>query len=289
MTPFGSMPGGIAGLADWVKRMSASMINRIIVGIILAAVVGLVVALGGVVLMAAALLCMAGTMYEMYRAVKRLAPTIQLWPMVFYVIISSVGARFWGILGVVAAFLVAVMVVFAQKILEGKLDFEGILFSVFVLLYPGLFASLLYSLALMPDPICRMGVLMAIFMASMPDMFAYFTGMAFGKHKMAPVISPKKTWEGALGGVLGGLVTGVALYFLQSIFGMAIPLLDFVLLGGICAIAGMIGDLAASLVKRTIDIKDYSRIFMDHGGLMDRLDSVLFVAPVICLYFFLIA
>ena len=132
------------------------MINRIIVGIILAAVVGLMVALGGVVLMAAALLCMAGTMYEMYRAVKRLAPTIQLWPMVFYVIISSVGARFWGILGVVAAFLVAVMVVFAQKILEGKLDFEGILFSVFVLLYPGLFASLLYSLALMPDPICRM-------------------------------------------------------------------------------------------------------------------------------------
>ena len=85
------------------------MINRIIVGIILAAVVGLVVALGGVVLMAAALLCMAGTMYEMYRAVKRLAPTIQLWPMVFYVIISSVGARFWGILGVVAAFLVAVI------------------------------------------------------------------------------------------------------------------------------------------------------------------------------------
>ena len=113
-------------MADWVKRMSASMINRIIVGIILAAVVGLMVALGGVVLMAAALLCMAGTMYEMYRAVKRLAPTIQLWPMVFYVIISSVGARFWGILGVVAAFLVAVMVVFAQKILEGKLDFASL-------------------------------------------------------------------------------------------------------------------------------------------------------------------
>ena len=75
------MPGGIAGLADWVKRMSASMINRIIVGIILAAVVGLVVALGGVVLMAAALLCMAGTKYEMYRAVKRLAPTNPLCPM----------------------------------------------------------------------------------------------------------------------------------------------------------------------------------------------------------------
>lgn len=87
--------------------MSASMINRIIVGIILAAVVGLVVALGGVVLMAAALLCMAGTMYEMYRAVKRLAAYHSALAHGFYVIISSVGARFWGILGVVAAFLVA--------------------------------------------------------------------------------------------------------------------------------------------------------------------------------------
>lgn len=147
------------------------------------------------------------------------------------------------------------MVVFAQKILEGKLDFEGILFSVFVLLYPGLFASLLYSLALMPDPICRMGVLMAIFMASMPDMFAYFTGMAFGKHKMAPVISPKNPGRAPWAVFWADWLPGWRCILSRTSLVWPFRCWTLCCWAASAPIAGMIGDLAASLVKRTIDIK----------------------------------
>ncbi|MBE5780763.1 MAG: CDP-archaeol synthase [Clostridiales bacterium] len=265
--------------------MSASMRNRIIIGMILIGIVALTVVVGGYFMNAVALLSMAGTLFEMYRAIKHVAPTIRLWPMLLFVVINAAAAWQWGLTGVVGAFVACVMLIFAQKILAGELDFTGIMYSVFVLIYPGLFGAMLFHLTLLPDPLGRMGMLMAVFYASAPDMFAYFVGMTFGKHKMAPIISPKKSWEGEAGALLGGLVTGVAMYFLQGAYGIAIPIWHHLVLGLVCSVCGTIGDLAASLIKRSVGIKDYSRLLLDHGGLMDRFDSVLFVAPVICVYF----
>lgn len=114
------------------------------------------------------------------------------------------------------------------------------------------------------------------------DTCAYCVGMLFGKHKMSPVLSPKKSVEGAVGGVLGAAALG-ALYgcivndMLEEEW--VIPL--FALICGVGALISMVGDLAASAIKRNADIKDYGRLIPGHGGVMDRFDSVIFTAPVI--------
>ncbi len=111
------------------------------------------------------------------------------------------------------------------------------------------------------------------------DTGAYFSGVALGKHKLCPEISPKKTIEGFIGGLLiTGIVYSASFCIYKGGFEIKTALLTFVL-GVICAIIGTIGDLSASMVKRQIGFKDYGKIMPGHGGLMDRFDSVLFVLP----------
>ena len=122
------------------------------------------------------------------------------------------------------------------------------------------------------------------------DTCAYFAGRAFGKHKLCPKVSPKKTVEGAVGGVLGTMLFGVIITvvysvvadrteaFTQSNIGVSMYLI-IALLGVVAAVLGIYGDLFASVVKRQCGIKDYGTIFPGHGGILDRFDSVMFIAP----------
>lgn len=114
------------------------------------------------------------------------------------------------------------------------------------------------------------------------DTCAYCIGMLFGKHKMSPVLSPKKSVEGAVGGVVGAAALG-ALYGLaiRERFGDERVIGFFALICGVGALISMVGDLAASAIKRNADIKDYGKLIPGHGGVMDRFDSVIFTAPVI--------
>lgn len=117
------------------------------------------------------------------------------------------------------------------------------------------------------------------------DSGAYFVGTFFGKHKLCPEISPKKTWEGAIGGVVTvGIVFAMYAFFYQLVQGQRgynfdVNYIYLVVMGIICGVLGIIGDLSASLIKRQFGIKDFGNIMPGHGGLMDRFDSVLFVAP----------
>ncbi len=107
------------------------------------------------------------------------------------------------------------------------------------------------------------------------DTGAYFTGVAIGKHKLCPEISPKKTIEGFIGGIVTtGIVFAVAIFVYDNVFAPG----TFII-GAVCAVIGTVGDLSASMVKRQIGFKDYGKIMPGHGGLMDRFDSVLFVLP----------
>jgi phosphatidate cytidylyltransferase len=126
-------------------------------------------------------------------------------------------------------------------------------------------------------------LLMTILMTS--DTFAYFTGHAFGRRRLAPTISPGKTVEGALGGLVGGVVAALGI----RVLGLPdMPLVHAVLLGLVVAAAGIAGDLFESLLKRWAGVKDSGRLFPGHGGMLDRLDSLLFGAPVLyCYYYFL--
>ncbi len=115
------------------------------------------------------------------------------------------------------------------------------------------------------------------------DTCAYCFGMLFGKHKMAPVLSPKKSVEGAIGGVAGSMIlTALFAWGLHERMGADIRLIGVLsLLAGAGALISMIGDLGASAIKRCYDVKDYGHIFPGHGGVLDRFDSVIITAPII--------
>ncbi len=122
-------------------------------------------------------------------------------------------------------------------------------------------------------------LIMGLCGAWIADTGAYFTGVAIGKHKLCPEISPKKTIEGFIGGIVTtGVVYAAAFSVYSGDFEIGKAALTFVL-GAVCAVIGTIGDLSASMVKRQIGFKDYGKIMPGHGGLMDRFDSVLFVLP----------
>ena len=126
-------------------------------------------------------------------------------------------------------------------------------------------------------------VLTPLVAAFCSDSLALFTGMACGKHKLAPLVSPHKTVEGALGGLVGGMA-GMAIFCLvyRAITGVNLGLPLCVALGLLGALLGELGDLSFSAVKRQYGIKDYGRLLPGHGGVLDRFDSVLFAAPVLC-------
>ena len=125
-------------------------------------------------------------------------------------------------------------------------------------------------------------VLLPLVAAWGSDTCALFAGILFGKHKLAPVVSPKKTVEGAVGGVVGatGIMLAVVAVF-NRFTPVDIPFFAAAVLGAVGAVIGQLGDLTFSVIKRQTGIKDYGHIFPGHGGVLDRFDSVIFVAPVV--------
>lgn len=116
------------------------------------------------------------------------------------------------------------------------------------------------------------------------DTCAYFTGIAIGKHKLAPILSPKKTIEGSIGGVLGAGIIGclyslIYMYFVPTLSEHYIIIVVIIVMLG--AIISQFGDLAASAIKRHFEVKDFGKLLPGHGGILDRFDSILFVAPTI--------
>lgn len=148
-------------------------------------------------------------------------------------------------------------------------------------LLPSFFAQIRW---LVPDPVTSAVMLaLVIFVPKCNDIGAFFTGTFLGRHKMTPVLSPKKTWEGFAGGTLTGAAVAVGLSFAAPVFrGGALEALAF---GVVVGVAGVLGDLAESLLKRDGGVKDASKSIPGFGGVLDVVDSVLFAAPVAYLWF----
>jgi phosphatidate cytidylyltransferase len=184
---------------------------------------------------------------------------------------------------VVAAGLLAFLTEMARFRGAGE-SLNRIALTLFVVFYLGVLPAFLAQLRWRADESTTLGTValaLTIFVPKCCDIGAYFTGRALGRHKMAPVLSPKKTWEGAAGGVLAAVLTAVII----ARFGRVLPgVLAEIGFGITVGSAGMLGDLAESLIKRDCQQKDASQVVPGFGGVLDVVDAVLFAAPVAYLW-----
>ena len=177
--------------------------------------------------------------------------------------------------------VVVVIVLFGHAVIKaGEVKFAHVgaaLFGMFAIPYA--FGAFLRIEAM---DFARAWLLLPFLFSFASDTGGYFAGRAFGKHKLAPKVSPKKSVEGSIGGLLGNVLCGcIFVFVVNRWFGGAISYGGMVVLALACGVVAQVGDLSFSLIKREFGIKDYGKLFLAHGGVLDRFDSVLFVTPVI--------
>ncbi len=178
-----------------------------------------------------------------------------------------------------------VMLILVCAIIWNKdIKFSDVSMSVFALLYCVLFVAHLALIRQMDNG--KVIIFAALLGAWMPDTFAYFSGLLFGKHKLIPAISPNKTVEGSIGAILGCVIIFTAYGAVISHMGYDVNYFALIILAVLSSILAQFGDLSASLIKRQFGVKDFGNIMPGHGGLLDRIDSLIFIAPLT--YYFLL-
>jgi phosphatidate cytidylyltransferase len=207
--------------------------------------------------------------------------------LVVYSSVMAFAVIMWSHAGAVQAWLLIglllyTLVLFAEMMMDHvKVRIEMIaLCYVAGAIVPYLMGSLIRILAM---TIGRQVILIPFVVAFLSDSGAYFAGLKFGKHKLAPVVSPNKTIEGAVGGLVAAMA-GMLVYALILDLGFPRLRINYgfaILYGLLGSLAGMFGDLCFSIIKRQTGIKDYGNLIPGHGGVLDRLDSMMMVAPLV--------
>ena len=129
-------------------------------------------------------------------------------------------------------------------------------------------------------------LILAFIISPISDTFAYLVGSKIGGKKLCPKISPNKTWSGAIGGTIGGIISSIAVYFICAPkVNVGSPVIFFLIVGVVASIANIFGDLFESYIKRKVGIKDMGKIMPGHGGVLDRIDGTMFVTIVIYIMF----
>lgn len=181
------------------------------------------------------------------------------------------------ILPLIAVYMLVILAIYVLTYPNYK-DKE-IMAAFFAFVYVGVMLSYVYLIRDMKHGLI---LVLLIFVSSWGnDTCAYLVGRAIGKHKMSPILSPKKSIEGLIGGIIGAGILGVVFGLIYNHFmQVAHSVWIFALIGAVCALPAVIGDLAASAIKRNNDIKDYGKLIPGHGGILDRFDSIIFTAPI---------
>ena len=205
--------------------------------------------------------------------------------LVIYACIMAFAVTMWSHTGAIHAYLLIGMLVYTLVLFsEMMLDHVKVRIEMIALCYlagaivPFLLSALIRILAMTTG---RYVILVPFVVAFMSDGGAYFAGLKFGKHKLAPVVSPNKTIEGAVGGLVAAMV-GMLIYAIVLDLGFPQFRVNYgiaLLYGLIGSAAGVFGDLCFSIIKRQTGIKDYGNLIPGHGGVLDRFDSLMMVAP----------
>ncbi|HSK68627.1 MAG TPA: phosphatidate cytidylyltransferase [Candidatus Limnocylindria bacterium] len=266
------------------------MTKRIVTGAGLGALLLLAIWLGGWVFAVLWIACVCIALYEMFHVISCAGHDIVAWPTWvalliaipgFLLLTQVPGLLLLVILVAATLLLVTTLVIFSR---EPKLeDLLTSLLPLFCVALTGM--SLLGMTRITPATTQRVYMSLAFFIPVIGDLAAFFVGIRYGKTKLNPPVSPNKTIEGALAGLAGSVLTACAVYAVGRWAGAPLPrFFHFPLMGLLGGAAGQIGDLFASLVKRHCKVKDYSQIFPGHGGMLDRLDSILFAGTLVFLY-----
>ena len=267
------------------------MIKRTITGLALTAILFLALWGGGLWFSIPCMITTCLSFYEMIRATVQAGHQPVQWPCWLCFVLSIPLYHYFGSVSLMmplvggAFMLISMTVIFRP---EPKL--EDIMVSCLPLVSVMLPGLCMLGLQKAPGQVNQsMLLLLAFGVPLIGDTMAYFIGRRFGKRKLCPAVSPNKSIEGAVAGLVGSVVWSLVTAGFFSFFGPLPPLWHFPVLGLIGGVAGQMGDLFASLVKRHCGIKDYSNIIPGHGGMMDRLDSVYWTAVIIYVYYNLAA
>lgn len=257
--------------------------TRLLSGILLVALALLTIISGGYVLYGTLLAVSLIGVHELYRAVKveekgmNLLSAVGYLGVIFYYFLLNMGLDAYIMMEVL---LLLVALMFVYVFTYPKYRAEQVMAAFFGVFYVAVMLSYIFQTRNLENGAFLVWL---IFLCSWGcDTCAYCVGVLIGKHKMSPKLSPKKSVEGAVGGVAGAAVLG-------AVYGAATAnymqggshAAEFALICAVGALISMVGDLAASAIKRNHDIKDYGKLIPGHGGILDRFDSVIFTAPVI--------
>ena len=268
------------------------MKQRFITGLMLSAFLAICLWLPNWCMALATLICIGFAVWEEYHALVTAGHRVVSWPTWVILAVSLPLTLFLGVKIIVPLLALALFIMVTQILFRPEPELTDLSMSAMPLLTVALPGLSLVALSLIPDRKSVQVVLLCLTFAVplVGDMFALFVGTAVGGPKFCPAVSPKKTVEGSIGG-LAGSVLGAVIIYLMTLWLCNAETRSYLpewwmypLLGLLGGFVGQMGDLFASLVKRHCGLKDFSNIFPGHGGMLDRLDSVLFMAVLMYCY-----
>ncbi|MFH0883848.1 MAG: phosphatidate cytidylyltransferase [bacterium] len=263
-----------------------NLFKRVLVGAIGIPFALVVIYFGGWTFTIVISIIAAGTAYELIRVAKRIPIETTPWIAVIASAAMPVVSMLWGVSGMMIFFLLTVLVLSISSLLKSPAQgFAGIMLNVFTVVYSGILFSAMILLrnSGIENDVIRGGWLLLFAMAGVwiADSAAFFVGSYLGRHRMSPVLSPNKTYEGTICGILAAVAWGIwAPMMPEAFLGFA----DRAVLGAIIGVMAVLGDLTESMIKRAVNLKDSSNLFPGHGGMLDRFDSLLIVLPSVYVY-----
>lgn len=265
------------------------MTTRIVTGAGLLALLFFALWMGGWVFAVLWIGAVMVAMYEVFHALEKAGNRPVAWPSWAALVVSIpsflLSRQEDAIAVLVATVFFTFLLVCAIVLFRSGPRLDDMLVSVLPLLSIAMPGMCLLALGRLPLVDQRVLLPLTFFVPVIGDTAAYFVGVRFGSVKLNPIVSPKKTVEGAAGGLLGSTLTALIIYLIAlSLGGTSYAIWHFLAIGLLGGLIGQIGDLYASIIKRHCSVKDFGSIFPGHGGMMDRLDSILFVAVFVYVY-----